>query len=97
MTKPRTTIDDFLKALTAQLDMHLTENGCMNTGDVVTVGYFELRNLLEYIDAQHNNLIVLECLTNTVVHEASKLGQKPFIGWREELQVTRTTPGFVVR
>lgn len=97
MAKPRTTIDDLLKGLEKTLDGHLTDRGVMSTGARVEVGYFELRDLLEYIDGQHNNFIVLECLTNTVINEASNLSQRPFVGWREELRVTRKSPGFVVR
>ncbi len=62
-------IDKLLTALEATRSEQLKESGCMNTGDTVTVGYFELGYLLTYVTEQRANLVILERITD----EAKKL------------------------
>jgi len=79
--KPPATIDILLKKLTKTLDSELNDRRAMSQGAMVDVGYFELRGLIQYMQAQHDNLVALERITNTIVEQAGQFTQRP-LEWK---------------
>ena len=86
MTEPVPTIDRILKKLAATLDADLRKHGARSQGDKTEVGYFELGNLIDYVEEQRNNFVLIERMVNTIAHTEELLGM-PTVMWRDELRL----------